>query len=270
MNGYELSRSFFDWCFEHPDKIRPNHIALYFFIIEQCNRLGWKEKFGLPTSIAEEAIGIKSYNTYIKTLNDLVEFGFIKIIEKSKNQFTSNIIALSKIDKAHNKALDKALIKHGTKQGESTEQSIDSINKQRTIKPENKENSPSSQKDKIDFKILVDYYHEKCPDLPKVRELTESRKRAIKARIKEHSKDTVAEVIRKAGQSKFLAGDNERNWTMPGFDWIFNPANFVKILEGAYDDGKCKSLRTQQKYTSKAETHSRECLYLTMTKQRNI
>lgn len=82
--------------------------------------------------MAKEAIGIRSYNTYIKTLNDLVEFGFIKLIEKSKNQYSSNIIALSNYTKALDKALDKAFIKHGTKQSESTRQSIDSINKQLT------------------------------------------------------------------------------------------------------------------------------------------
>lgn len=131
MNSYDLSRNFFNWCFENPEKISPNHTALYFFCIEHCNRLGWKEKFGLPTTMAKEAIGIRSYNTYINTLNDLVEFGFIKLIEKSKNQFSSNIIALSKFNKAHDKALDKALIKHGTKQRES----ISSIDKQETKKP---------------------------------------------------------------------------------------------------------------------------------------
>ncbi|NBU82416.1 MAG: hypothetical protein EBS55_12285, partial [Flavobacteriaceae bacterium] len=130
MNSYELSRKWFDWCFENPEKINPNHSALYFFCIEHCNRLGWKEKFGLPTTMAKEAIGIRSYNTYINTLNDLVDFGFIKLIEKSKNQFSSNIIALSNFNKALDKALDKALIKHTTKQRESTSESISSIDKQ--------------------------------------------------------------------------------------------------------------------------------------------
>lgn len=129
MNSYDLSRKWFDWTFENPERINPNHTALYFFIIEHCNRLGWKEKFGLPTTMAKEAIGIRSYNTYINTLNDLVEFGFVKLIEKSKNQYSSNIVALSNFDKAPDKALDKALIKHTTKQREST----DSINKQETI-----------------------------------------------------------------------------------------------------------------------------------------
>lgn len=134
MNGYELSRIWFNWCFENPEKIRPNHTALYFFIIEHCNRLGWKEKFGLPTTMVMEAVGIKSYNTYIDIFNDLIKWKFIIIIEKSKNQYSSNIIALSKNNKALDKALDKALIKHNTKQivkqHESTIQSISSIIKQ--------------------------------------------------------------------------------------------------------------------------------------------
>lgn len=128
MDIFLLMRNFFNWSFENPEKVKPNHVALYFFCIEHCNRLGWKEKFGLPTTMAKEAIGIHSYNTYINTLNDLVDFGFIKLIEKSKNQFSSNIIALSKFNKAPNKALDKAFIKHDTKQGES----ISSIDIQET------------------------------------------------------------------------------------------------------------------------------------------
>lgn len=129
MNSYDLSRKWFDWSFNNPERINPNHTALYFFIIEHCNRLGWKEKFGLPTTMAKEAIGIRSYNTYINTLNDLVDFGFIKLIEKSKNQYSSNIVALSNFNKAPDKALDKAMINHTTKQRESNS----SINKQETI-----------------------------------------------------------------------------------------------------------------------------------------
>ena len=155
MNSYELSRMFWDWSFENPDKIKPNHSALYFFIIEHCNRLGWKNKFGLPTTMAKEAIGIRSYNTYINTLNDLVEFGFITLIEKSKNQYSSNIVALSNNNKALDKALDKALIKHGLKQSESTSQSIDSIDKQLNKEPINKETIESFD---FDYKIELTNY----------------------------------------------------------------------------------------------------------------
>ena len=130
MNDYfKLVRNFWDFAFDNPEKIKANHCALYCFIVEHCNRLGWKSKFGLPTTMAKDAIGIRSYNTYIQTLNDLVNFGFIKLVEKSTNQYSSNIIALSNFDKATSKALDKAFIKHDTKQRES----ISSIDKQVTI-----------------------------------------------------------------------------------------------------------------------------------------
>jgi len=137
ISGYALSRKWFNFCFDNPEKIVPGHTAVYFFIIEHCNRLGWKEKFGLPSTMVMEAIGIKSYNTYKKILHDLIDFGFVKMIQLSKNQYSSNIIALSNfntaLDEANDKALDKALAKHL----QSTVQSIDSINKQVTIEQTN-------------------------------------------------------------------------------------------------------------------------------------
>lgn len=152
LTGYELSRNWFDWCFENPEKVNPNHTALYFFCIEHYNRLGGKEKFGLPTTMAKDAIGIKSYTTYIKTLRDLVEWGFVKMIQISKNQYSSNIVALSKKCKAHSKALDKAFIKHLSKQVESTSESNDSIDKPINNKPITK------KKEKVPEKIPVPEY----------------------------------------------------------------------------------------------------------------
>ena len=89
MNSYELSRNWFDFSFKNPEKVKPNHSALYFFAIEHCNRLGWKDKFGFPSQMAMEAVGIRSWKTYSSTLKDLVEWGFIKMIEKSSNQTIS-------------------------------------------------------------------------------------------------------------------------------------------------------------------------------------
>ena len=111
ITGYELSKNWFDWCFENPEKINPNHAALYYFIIEHWNRLGQKEKFGFPMEIAKDAIGIKNYRTYAKTFNDLVDWGFIQIIQKSKNQYTANVIAIVKNTKANTKALQRLMQK---------------------------------------------------------------------------------------------------------------------------------------------------------------
>lgn len=150
-SGYEFSRAWFDFCFENPEKISPNHTAIYFFAIEHCNRLGWKEKFGFPTQMTMDAIGIKKHQTYIRYFNDLVEWGFIKLIQKSSNQYSANIISLKCAMPKKGKALDKAFITHAAKQTEPTGQSIgqsnSSIDKQQTTnnKPIKQENGVLSQ-----------------------------------------------------------------------------------------------------------------------------
>lgn len=161
MDYFKLTRDFWDFAFENPEKIKPNHCALYLFIVEHCNRLGWKEKFGLPTTMTKDAVGIRSYNTYIQTLNDLVDFKLIKLIEKSKNQYSSNIVAVLNFDKALDKALDKAFIKHDIKQSESIVQSIDSIDKPITINNNTNipiytdfENYALEQKPNVDTKLV--------------------------------------------------------------------------------------------------------------------
>lgn len=125
MDVFKLSRNWFDWCFENPEKIKPTHTAMYFFIIEHCNRLWWKEKFWLPMEMTKDAIWISNYRTYAGTLNDLIEWGFIIEVQKSKNQYSSCIIAIAENTKAHTKALDKAMIKH--KQKQHTKHCIDTV-----------------------------------------------------------------------------------------------------------------------------------------------
>jgi hypothetical protein len=143
MNTYVMSRRFWDWSYANPRLVKPIHSAIYFFAIDHCNRIGWKREYGFPTVMTMEAIGVHSYNTYKKGLEDLVDWGFIKMIERSKNQYSSNIIALSFFDEAQyeapDKALDRAVSKHATEHCRSTIQSTVSIYKQENIEQENKE-----------------------------------------------------------------------------------------------------------------------------------
>lgn len=143
MNSYELSKVWFDFAFENPEKINPNHAAIFFFAIEHCNRLGWKEKFGFPTQMAMDALGIKKHQTYIKYFNELVEWGFFKLIQKSSNQYSANIISLTNALPKKGKALAKAITTHAAKQtepkGQSTGQSNSSIIKPDNLEPNNLE-----------------------------------------------------------------------------------------------------------------------------------
>jgi len=128
--SYELSRAWFDWCFENPDLVTPNHTALFFFAVEHCNRLGWKTKFGFPMEMAKNAIGIKNYRTYSKTFEDLVAWGFFEVHQRSKNQWSANVIAIVKNTKANTKAFDKAIQKHSQKQSNSSYNGSVGIDKQ--------------------------------------------------------------------------------------------------------------------------------------------
>lgn len=135
MSGYELSRQWFTYCLDNPDRVKPIHTALYFWIVETFNRFDWKSKVGLPTDHAMEVLGIKSYKTYGHTLNDLVEFGFVEMVEKSRNQYSSNIVALVKNTKATTKARPEHTPKHDPKQGRGTASITKPINQE----PKNQE-----------------------------------------------------------------------------------------------------------------------------------
>ena len=130
MNSYDLSRGFINFAFDNPEKISPNHYAIYFFAIEHCNRLGWKSKFGLPTMMVCDAVGIKKPQTFIKYFNDLEDWGFIKVVERSRNQYSANIISLISATPKKGEAMDKAMVKHAAKQGASKGQSNSPIDKQ--------------------------------------------------------------------------------------------------------------------------------------------
>jgi len=63
--------------------------------------------------------------------------------------------------------------------------------------------------------------------------MSDVRKKRIQLLEKQYGKESIQIVIEKARDSTFLQGDNKENWTAC-FDWIFKPANFLKILEDNY------------------------------------
>jgi hypothetical protein len=111
------------------------------------------------------------------------------LIEKSKNQYSSNIIALSNFNKAHNKALDKALIKHVTKQRES----IDSIDKQINNEQLTIEIYPTFK----DFWNLYDYKKEIKKSEQKWNLLTQKEKEDIMYYLPNYIKSTPDKQYRK-------------------------------------------------------------------------
>ena len=88
----------------------------------------------------------------------------------------------------------------------------------------------------------MDLFNKICVSFPRILGIDGERKRAVAARWRTcKSLNTFVELFRLAEASKFLKGENERNWSA-NFDWMMKPTNFVKILEHRYDGGQ----QTQQ------------------------
>lgn len=102
------------------------------------------------------------------------------------------------------------------------------------------------------YKLFFDAWNLLCGGLPKVSELSNSRKEKIRLRLKERSQEAWELVFKRLSESEFCCGKNDRGWKA-SFDWIIsNDNNSVKVLEGKYD-GKLKDSIKEESW-SKATT----------------
>lgn len=103
------------------------------------------------------------------------------------------------------------------------------------------ESGKPEKSDSVPYAKIRDLWNETCKALNAVHVLSKSRKAKISVRVTEmggaeKAMETIGELFRKVSASKFLNGDNDRSWKA-SFDWVFeNDKNWVKIMEGNYDN----------------------------------
>lgn len=94
INGFEQIKGFYSWSFSHQDKgVKPQHISLYLFLVNQNNRNNWVEWFKVPFDLAMAGSCISSKKTYYSCLDDLVKWKLIKY-EKGVNNWKAPLIKL--------------------------------------------------------------------------------------------------------------------------------------------------------------------------------
>jgi predicted phage replisome organizer len=92
------------------------------------------------------------------------------------------------------------------------------------------------ERKRLDYQEIIKAYNDICISLPAVNKLSDSRKKAIKARINSgYTVEDLKKCFEKAENSSFLKGKNSRNWHAD-FDWLLKDANIAKVLDGKYDD----------------------------------
>ena len=98
-----------------------------------------------------------------------------------------------------------------------------------------KDKDKERDKERIQYTQITDLYHSLCPSYPKIKALSDARKKAIKARLNTYTVDDFKTLFEKAEASTFLKGGNNNNWSA-NFDWLIKDANMAKVLDGNYDN----------------------------------
>ena len=170
---------------------------------------------------------IKTERIQVRTDKQLT---IIKIINYDKYQCTTTTDKVS--DKVSDKVTDKVsdnIIKNNK---EYIKNNIKKISTNVDIKESRNQNE-------IDFEKLCELWNQQMIDnnctIPQIQRITDRRKQAVLSRLREFSKDEILKVIENCARSDFLNGRNNRNF-IASFDWAFLPNNFIKILEGNYNN----------------------------------
>lgn len=84
-----------------------------------------------------------------------------------------------------------------------------------------------------DARWFMERYNELCPKMPHAISMSAERRKHLAARISEYGEEGVLEMLRLAGESPFLSGENSRGWKAD-LTWLLLPSNFEKVIEGRY------------------------------------
>lgn len=117
---------------------------------------------------------------------------------------------------------------------------------------EKEKDKDANRIEKVPYQKIVDAYNDICVSMPSVKAVTTKRKEKMKILYREvQDLDVIEECFRKAEKSSFLNGSSGK-WSGCNFDWLVNYNNFVKVLEGTYDDKEVVKKRKEIDYEAAA------------------
>ena len=193
------------------------------------------------------AIFRRPINTVRLALNTFEKFGMIEIVREtvtipnwSKHQSLDAYEKRKERDRlyqAERRAAQRAIAEKSS----DTSSDVASLEED---KEEDLEGDINIKREKVDCQQIVDLYHSICKSFPAVRSLSETRKKAIRARLNTYTLEDFKTVFENAEASSFLKGANDRNWTAT-FDWLIKDQNMAKVLEGNYVDKPSRNGRKE-------------------------
>lgn len=193
-----------------------------------------------------------SEGRFYKYMNELKATGIVEVVKtKNGNIFGHNIYVVQHEVTIHE---NKVGLTEGENPRHFQNDSAESISESINFRSSNNRSSNNRSFDRrgtnntslnntsinitegrIDYQEIVNLYNDTCVSFPKVLALSESRKKAIKTRLKTYSLEDFKKLFEMAEGSRFLKGGNDRNWSA-NFDWLIKDSNMAKVLEGNYED----------------------------------
>ena len=92
----------------------------------------------------------------------------------------------------------------------------------------------------IEYEKVIEMFNTICVSYPKVKSLSEARKKAIRARLRTYSMDDLKRAFEAMERSEFLRGSNGSDWSA-NFDWVMKDRNLAKVLDGNYKNKEDKN-----------------------------
>lgn len=133
---FDYFNGYWNWASDNPEKVSSTSTAIYFYILSVANELHWRPTFGISSTQIMNGVNIHSYKTYKKHFDELIENGFIKIVQESKNQYKCNVIALVKNTEASPKHIPKQV--QSTSHNHKTYKDVKTIKEYKDYIEENK------------------------------------------------------------------------------------------------------------------------------------
>lgn len=240
MNYIQLINNF--WTSNELNSFRTTEISLYFYLLDVCNRLSWKESFKRNNRKIQVDLSI-SFNTLKDARNRLKQAGLINFETRSGDGNT--IYTLSNFDKVtdevntnihtssnFDEVTDGVSTEVSTEVGIEVASTKNKLNENKLNEEEvvvdNYNNTTAAAPDfSLQTQKIIEFWNEHCKNMPPVIELTESRARDIAHLLRVYTPDEICDCLLIASTSPTLNG--ERNSRPMKIDWCLR--NFVSLYE---------------------------------------
>ena len=118
---------------------------------------------------------------------------------------------------------------HATEREKEKEKDLSFSNKEK----DKRKKQPKADALAPDIQAIIDAYYLYCPSFPKLRSMKEDRFKPLKNLLKLYTYSDFVVVFKKMEASDFLKGNKGFK---ASFDWVMKESNFIKVLEGNYDN----------------------------------